>query len=124
MYIIVPNLIKIGQMVAEIRLFNGFQNSGRYIAHIEHTHMHARTHAHTHPFNGPFLGLLSEPVPETQNQSGFILLEQETVSGSGISWAICKSTPCSRQITMPTLHHLVFYRPDALPATQPTASKH
>ena len=27
-----------------------------------------------------------------------ILLKQETVSGSGISWAICKSTPRSRQI--------------------------
>jgi len=24
---------------------------------------------------------------------------------------------------MPALHHLVFYRPDALPAAQPTASK-
>ena len=44
-------------------------------------------------------------------------LEQETVSGSGISWAICKSAPRPRQITMPTLHHSVFYRPDALPAT-------
>ena len=108
-------------MVAEIRLFNGFQNSGRYIAHIEHTHMHARTHAHTHPFNGPFLGLLSEPVPETQNQSGFILLEQETVSGSGISWAICKSTPCSRQITMPTLHHSVFLQ-TGCPSCHPTNS--
>jgi len=28
------------------------------------------------------------------------------------------------QITMPTLHHSVFYRPDTLPAAQPTASKH
>jgi len=28
-------------------------------------------------------------------------MKQETVSGSGISWAICKSAPCSRQITMP-----------------------
>ena len=46
------------------------------------------------------------------------------MSGSGISWAICKSAPRSRQITMPTPHHSVFYRPDALPATQPTASKH
>ena len=54
----------------------------------------------------------------------WILLKQETVSGSGISWAICKSTPRSRQITMPAPHHSVFYRPDALPATQPTASKH
>ena len=30
----------------------------------------------------------------------------------------------SRQITMPTPHHSVFYRPDALPAAQPTVSKH
>ena len=54
----------------------------------------------------------------------WILLKQETVSGSGISWAICKSARCSRQITMPAPHHSVFYRPDALPAAQPTASKH
>ena len=54
----------------------------------------------------------------------WILQKQETVSGSGISWAICKSAPCSRQITMPTPHYSVFYRPDALPAAQPTASKH
>ena len=54
----------------------------------------------------------------------WILLKQETVSGSGISWAICKSAPCFRQTTTPTPHHSVFYRPDALPAAQPTASKH
>jgi len=54
----------------------------------------------------------------------WILLKQEAVSGSGISWAICMSAPRSRQITMPAPHHSVFYRPDALPATQPTASKH
>ena len=54
----------------------------------------------------------------------WILLKQETLSGSGIHWAICKSAPRSRQITMPPAHHSVFYRPDALPATQPTVSKH
>ena len=54
----------------------------------------------------------------------WILLKQETVSGSGFSWAICKSAPHSRQTTMPPPHHSVFYRPDALPAAQPTASKH
>ena len=54
----------------------------------------------------------------------WILLKQETVSGSGISWAICKSAPRSRQITTPVPHHSVFYRPDALPAAQSTASKH
>ena len=46
------------------------------------------------------------------------------MSGSGISWAICKSAPRSRQITTPVPHHSVFYRLDALPAAQPTASKH
>ena len=54
----------------------------------------------------------------------WILLKQETVSGSGISWDICKSAPHSRQITTPAPHRSVFYRPDALPAAQPTASKH
>jgi len=38
----------------------------------------------------------------------WILLEQETVSGSGISWAVCKSASHSRQITTPALHHSVF----------------
>ena len=47
-----------------------------------------------------------------------ILLEQETVSGSGISWTICKAAPRSRQITTPA------HRLDALSATQPTVSKH
>jgi len=51
-------------------------------------------------------------------------MKQETVSGSGMSWAICKSAPSSRQITTPAPHHPVFYRPDALPGTQSTASKH
>ena len=54
----------------------------------------------------------------------WILLKQETVSGSGISWNICKSAPRSRQITTPEPHRSVFYRPDALPVAQPTASKH
>ena len=34
-------------------------------------------------------------------------LEQETVTGCGISWAICKSAPCSRQITTPVPHHSI-----------------
>jgi len=54
----------------------------------------------------------------------WILLNQETVNGSDISWAICIFAPCPRQITMPTPHHSVLCRPDALPATQPTVSKH
>jgi len=80
-------------------------------------------HTHTHPFNGPFPGLPG--LAGTRKVKPiWILLKQETVSGSGISWAICKSATRSRQITTPASHHSVFYRPDALPAAQPTASKH
>jgi len=43
---------------------------------------------------------------------------------SGISWAMCKSTSCCRQMTTSAPHHSVFYRLDALPVAQPTASKH
>jgi len=54
-----------------------------------------------------------------------ILLKQETVSGNGISWAHASLLCTSLQTdNMPTPHHSVFYRPDALPAAQPTASKH
>ena len=80
--------------------------------------------AHTHTFNGLFPGL-PRWAGTRKVKPIWILLKQETVSGSAISWAICKSASRSRQITMPVPHHSkFFYRPDALPATQPTASKH
>jgi len=41
-----------------------------------------------------------------------------------MSWAMCKSAPRPRPITMPAPHHSVIYRLDALPATQPTVSKY
>jgi len=50
----------------------------------------------------------------------WILLKQEAVSGSGISWAICKSAHRSRQITTPAPHHSLFY---ICPSCRP-ASKH
>ena len=51
----------------------------------------------------------------------WILLKQETVSGSGISWAICKSAPHSRQITTPTPHRSVFLQAGC-PSCCPTNS--
>ena len=51
----------------------------------------------------------------------WILLKQETVSGSGISWAICKSAPCSRQITTPAPHRSVFLQAGC-PSCRPTNS--
>ena len=85
--------------------------------------LHFTNYTHTHPFNGPFPGL-PRWAGTRKVKPIRILLKQETVSGSGISRAICKSAPRSRQITTPAPHHSVFYRPDALPAAQPIASKH
>ena len=51
------------------------------------------------------------------------LLQQETVSSSGISWAMQVCTLIQTDNHAST-RSLFFYRPDALPATQPTASKH
>ena len=91
-----------------------------------HTHTHAHTHTRTRTHTR-----LTALFPGLPGGAGtrkvkpiWILLKQETVSGSGISWAICKSAPHSRQIATPAPHHSVFYRPDALPAAQPTVSKH
>ena len=84
---------------------------------------HNTTHTRTHTFNGP-LSVTTRVSRYQKGKTNLDLLEQETVRGSGISWAICKSAPRSRQITTPASHHSVFYRPDALPAAQPTASKH
>jgi len=83
------------------------------------------THTHTH-----LTALFSRTIWVSWHQKDkkvkpiWILLKQEKVSGSGISWAICKSAPRCRQITTPAPHHSVIYRPDALPAAQPTVSKH
>jgi len=51
----------------------------------------------------------------------WILLKQETVSGSGIRWAICESAPCSRQTTTSAPHHFVFLQ-SGCPSCRPTNS--
>ena len=71
-------------------------------------------------FNGPFSG--TTQVSQTRKLKPiWISLKQETVSGSGISWAICKSAPRSRQITMLAPHHSVFLQA-ACPSCRPTNS--
>ena len=67
---------------------------------ISNTH----THTLTHPFNGPLSGWASTRKVTPM----WILLKQETMSGSAISWTICKSAPWSRQITTSAPHHSVF----------------
>ena len=92
--------------------------------HINAVNIHYRSMwTHTHNLTALFPGFPGW-AGTRKVKLIWILLKQETASGSGISWAICKSTPRSRQITMPAPQHSVFYRPDVLPADQPTASKH
>ena len=69
----------------------------------------------------PFNGLLSRTTQVSRYQKGkpiWILLKQETVSGSGISWATRKSAPRSRQITTPA-HHISFLQARC-PSCRPT----
>jgi len=87
----------------------------------QHQSTEGKKHLHTHTR----LTALCPGLPGARKVKPiWILLKQKTVSGNGISWAICKSATHSRQITTPVPHHSVFYRLDALPAAQPTASKH
>ena len=74
---------------------------------------------HTHPFHGPFPGLPGW-AGTRKVKPIWILLKQETVSGSGISWAICKSAPRSRQITTPAPTTQFFT--DRMPSCRPTNS--
>jgi len=64
-----------------------------------------------HPFNG----LFSRTTWVSWHQKGKTTLDVNEARDDGvlgcsdISWAICRqSAPCSRQITTPTPHHLIF----------------
>ena len=69
--------------------------------YLQNTHTHARLMALFPGLPGWAGTRKLKPI--------WISLKQETMSGSGISWAICKSVPRSRQITMPVPHHSVFF---------------
>ena len=76
-------------------------------------HLHTHTHACTHPFNGPLSG--TTRVSRYQKvKPMWILLKQLGYM------QVCTSFQTDNHArTSP----LSFYRPDALPAAQPTASK-
>jgi len=82
---------------------------------------------HTHPFNGH----LSGTTRVSRYQNGKTNLDFTEATDSEWQWhqqmAICKSAPSSRHRQTTTAapnHSTVFYRLDALPAAQPTVSKH
>ena len=84
---------------------------------------HAHTHTHTHPFNGP----LSGTTRVSRYQKGKTNLDFTEARDS--EWQrhqlghmqICTLLQTNNHASTPPLS---FYRPDALPATQPTVSKY
>ena len=79
-------LCKQCQQLASVKKHNAAIN-GRYSQTLRHTRLELPGSAGTRKV---------KPI--------WILLQQETVSGNGISWATCKSAPRSRQITTPEPH--------------------
>ena len=110
---------------AVVRLFVGIEGYWQLLMRqlgtrtFSKTYTHAHAHTHTHTFNSPFPGLPGW-ADTRKVKPIWILLKQETVSGSGISWAICKSAPHSRQITTRAPHHSCYFtgRMPFLPANQ------
>jgi len=84
---------------------------------------HTHTHTHTHTFNGP----LSRTTRVSRYQKGKTNLDFTEARDGGWQWhqldhmQVCTSLQTDNHTSTPPLS---FYRPDALPATQPTASKH
>jgi len=77
---------------------------------VDHTH----THTHT-PVSGPFSGT----TQVSRYQKG-----KTNLDFTEARLPLSKSASSSRQITTSAAHYSVFYRPDALPAAQTTASKY
>ena len=82
-----------------------------------------RIHTHTRPFNGP----LSGTTQVSRYQKGKTNLDFTGARDSEWQWhqlghmQICSSLQTDNHASTSLLG---FYRPDALPAAQPTASKH
>jgi len=80
-------------------------------------------YAHTHPFNGP----LSRTTRVSRYQKGKTNLDFTEARYSGWQWhqlghmQVCTSLQTDNHASIPPLS---FYRSGALPAAQPTASKH
>ena len=78
------------------------------------------THTHTPPFNGPLSGT-TQVSRYKKGKTNLDFTGAREMSGSGISWAICKSATRSRQITTPALHYSSFLQAGC-PSCRPTNS--
>ena len=87
------------------------------------TTLRTHTYTHTHPFNGP----LSRTARVSRYQKGKTNLDFTEVRDSEWQWhqlghmQVCTLLQTDNHAST---RPLCFYRPDALPAAQPTASKH
>jgi len=85
-----------------------------------HLALHTHAHTHTHMFNGPFSGT----TRVGRYRKGETNLDFTEARDSEWQWhqlGICKSAPCSRQITTPAPHHSVFLQAGC-PSCRPTNS--
>ena len=93
------------------------------LADPNHWRIFVSKHTHTYPFNGPFSGT----TWVSRYQKGKTNLDFTEARDSEWQWhqlghmQVCTSLQTDNHNNT---HHSVFYRPDALPAAQPTASKH
>jgi len=90
----------------------------------DQVHKHTHTRTQTHPFNGPLSG-----TPQVSRyKKGKTNPDFTDTRDSEWQWhQLGHMQVCillQTEITSPAPHHSDFYRPDALPAAQPTASKH
>ena len=74
-----------------------------------------------HPFNGPLLGT-TQVSRYQKGKTNLELLKHVTASGSGISWATCKSAPRFRQITTSAPHYSEFFLQAVCPSCHPNNS--
>ena len=99
------------------------KKTGSFLSVSRRTNTHTHTHTYTHPFNGPF----SRTTRVSRYQKSKTNLDFTEARDS--EWQrhqlghmqVCTSLQTDNHASNPPLS---FYRPDALPAAQPTASKH
>jgi len=113
-------LVSLGGLVSKQQLY--YDQGRPVLCTLEVTHTH--THTHTHQFNGP----LSGTTQVSRHQKGKTNLDfTQARDREWHQWhqqghmQICTSLQTNNHASTPPLS---FYRPDALPATQPTVSKH
>ena len=103
------------QCYAWAKLF--LQSAKWQLANLQQNCVTSHTHTHTTIYRPSWI--LSRTTPVSQHQEGktdLNLVEQEIVSGSGISWAICKSAPHPRQ---PRQHPITQFFTGQMPFLPP-----